>query len=143
MSSLSRSERLIALLGGTENLPHKTKQAGPSPDTLPDEHPTQILQKGEDVSQWHRAGGTHELPPSSRDVQQDFIQSQPSSSLERVATFAFESRKGEPAIRGVRFCPFGAVTKYCYKFVPAELSQSVATAFFDANKIYDHRTWDL
>lgn len=49
---------------------------------------------------------------------------------------------GDPAPRGISFCPFIAVTKFCYKFVSREWMQSLATAFFDANKIYQ-REWEM
>jgi len=49
---------------------------------------------------------------------------------------------GEPAPRGFSFSPFLPVTRFCYKFVGPQWSQPLATAFFDANKIYN-RSWDV
>jgi len=49
---------------------------------------------------------------------------------------------GEPAPRGFSFSPFLPVTRFCYKFVSPQWSQPLATAFFDANKIYN-RPWDV
>lgn len=54
----------------------------------------------------------------------------------------FDSRKGQPAPFGINFVPFIALTKWCYTYAPKHLLQPLASAFFDAGKIYD-RDWDL
>ena len=40
------------------------------------------------------------------------------------------------------YCPAIAVSRFPYKFVTGELSQKVASHFFDKNKFWT-RTWDL
>ena len=40
------------------------------------------------------------------------------------------------------FCPFIAFTKFPYKYVDPAFRQPIATAFFDAGKIYN-RSWEL
>lgn len=64
-----------------------------------------------------------------------------------MATFTggdipFDNRKGQQAPFGINFVPFIALTKWCYTYAPKHLLQPLATAFFDADKIYA-RDWDL
>lgn len=40
------------------------------------------------------------------------------------------------------FCPLMAMSRYPYKFVPKELSQTVASQFFDGGKFWQ-RVWDM
>ncbi|EME87503.1 uncharacterized protein MYCFIDRAFT_205698 [Pseudocercospora fijiensis CIRAD86] len=56
--------------------------------------------------------------------------------------FTFDPDKGKTAPAGTRFCPFNAVTQYCYRFVPKLWTQPLASAFFDAEKVYK-RSWNL
>ena len=78
-------------------------------------------------------------PPIIRDPN---LQLHPLPMMECPGDVPFDARKGEPAPRGVELATFGAVTKYCYKYAPRELMQPMATAYFDADKIY-RRDWDL
>ena len=63
-------------------------------------------------------------------------------SADGESTYPPDPRQGEPAPFGVRFCPFIAVTKLPYKFVNKQFMQQIATAFFDAGKIWN-REWDV
>jgi hypothetical protein len=56
--------------------------------------------------------------------------------------FTLDPRKDEPSEIGMSFCPFIAITKFPYKYVDRAFSQPIATAFFDAGKIYN-RSWEL
>ncbi|QIW95477.1 hypothetical protein AMS68_000995 [Peltaster fructicola] len=53
-----------------------------------------------------------------------------------------DPRCGDPSPLGIQFCPILAVAKWPYKFVDREYMQPIATAFFDAEKIWN-REWDL
>ncbi|EME48926.1 hypothetical protein DOTSEDRAFT_58207 [Dothistroma septosporum NZE10] len=136
---MSRLDRLIALLGGEENLPEKLPEPAPYGETVKEEDEEQE-QEGQP-------------PPIIRDLNpqplrypqplpQQKITLNPVHVMESEDDIPFDSGKGEPAPLGVEFATFGAVTKYCYKYVPRELMQPLATAYFDADKIY-RRDWDL
>ena len=122
-------------MGGEQNLPEKL------PEPVPD---IQIAIEEEEEEQ---------PPPIIRDPNLKplrFPQPQPQANIklnpvpvmEYEDDIPFDAYKGEPAPLGVDFAPFVAVTKYCYKYVPKEFLQPMATAFFDADKIY-RRDWDL
>ncbi|KAL9052680.1 MAG: hypothetical protein Q9162_005239 [Coniocarpon cinnabarinum] len=51
-------------------------------------------------------------------------------------------RLGELAPVHQAFCPIMAVSKYPYKFVASDISESIADRFFNAGKFWD-RTWDI
>lgn len=134
-TNMSRLEQLIALLGGEQNLPEKLPE--PEPDI-----PAAIEEEEEE-----------QPPPIIRDPNvkpfkcpqpqpQTKIKLNPVPLMEYEDDIPFDARKGEPAPLGVEFVPFEAVTRYCYKYVSKEFMQPMATAFFDADKIY-RRDWDL
>lgn len=60
----------------------------------------------------------------------------------QAVDFTFDECKGHSAPLGVKFAPFPAVARYCYKFVHPDWLQPLASAFFDKDQIYD-RTWEL
>lgn len=49
---------------------------------------------------------------------------------------------GELALPGEKFCPVLAVSRYPYRHVSKELSEIVASSFFNAGKFWE-RTWDM
>jgi len=143
----SRIERFISLIGGEENLPPKLPASTTSPDlttnkpsSLPtDEHVTaQEHTPAEVVSPPHVKV---EKEVASTPPAHSHIIHEPPANDDDV-DLSWDPRLGESAPYGVDFTPFGAVTKYCYKFVRRELQQPLATAFFDAGKIFA-RDWDL
>ena len=49
---------------------------------------------------------------------------------------------GELAPLGVKFCPVLAVSRYPYRHVGKDLSEIVASSYFNAGKFWE-RTWDM
>jgi len=49
---------------------------------------------------------------------------------------------GELALPGEKFCPVLAVSRYPYRHVGKELSEIVASSYFNAGKFWE-RTWDM
>lgn len=129
---MSRIDQLIELLGGPENLPPKLPKpeepvSAPEPDEDDDLPPP--IQRDPNL-----------VPPSL--LKPKFLPAQktsapavPMESSDGGLDFAVESRKGEPAPLGIKFVPFIAVTKYCYKYVPKQWLQPMASAFFDADQV--------
>jgi len=52
-----------------------------------------------------------------------------------------DERAHEESKIGESFCPWGALAKFPYKFARKDLSQALASAFFDREQIYE-REWD-
>lgn len=130
-----RVARFLAFIGGPENYLPKLPEPAPVEEepveNTVDELPPPV-----------------EIDPNFKPIYaSDLIKPvQPKSGVVAMSNdpldFSFDSRCGQPAPLGICFCPFLAVTKYCYKFVPKKLMQPLATAFFDAEKIWS-RVWDL
>jgi hypothetical protein len=137
-NSSSRIDRLLVILGDDEKLPNISPSFNETDDSPPKEDtgaaPVSINSAQTRDSEASEASATLTAQPSI--VRQD-------SQTSKVAHHPFDGRKGEASALGISFVPFLALTKYCYKYVPRDLSQSIASAFFDANKIYDNREWDL
>ena len=153
MAASSRLDRLVKVLGA-ENLPPKLSKPGDNTEQS-DETAKQdgantddsfselqsvddFLKENKSTENWWDA--TPKIPQiatkaPTRPVT-SFFTSNGETHLE------FDPRKGEPAPLGVSFSPFGAVTKFCYKFVKKDHQQLLATAFFAEGKIYD-REWDM
>lgn len=140
--SSSPLQQLIDLLGGPENLPPKLPHteipsqinAGSKED---DEQPPPIIRDPNYRPPQQRlaqVANVSHIPSSPSAVQmgEDGVES----------SFTFDSCKGKPSPLGINFVPFIAVTRYCYKFAPRSLMQPLATAFFDAGKIFS-RPFDL
>lgn len=132
---MSRFDQLIALLGGEQNLPEKLPEPDlstePEPEPEEEEQPPPITRD------------PNLKPPRYPQPQpQNKIKLNPVPAMEFEEDVPFDGRKGEPAPLGVEFATFGAVVRYCYKYAPREYMQPMATAFFDADKIY-RRDWDL
>ncbi|KAK1824948.1 hypothetical protein LTR12_000743, partial [Friedmanniomyces endolithicus] len=150
-----RIQRFHSLIGGEANMPAELPpQAEPATLTpVPDEHakdsenPFDELPSVQEVLEQSRApedqakGGRPEAPEVTdpRFVPQVLPSSAPPLSDADVHS---QTAMEEPAPRGFRFSPFLPVTRFCYKFVGPQWSQPLATAFFDANKIYN-RPWDV
>lgn len=137
--SPSRVHRLLVILGGAENLSPKILPSLTKADESPPKETAcvasvSINSTQAKESEGFKASATPTAPPSI--VKQD-------SHTSEVAHYPFDVRKGEASALGVSFVPFLALTKYCYKYVPRDLSQKIASAFFDTNKIYNNREWDL
>ncbi|KAK4552489.1 hypothetical protein LTR86_010333 [Recurvomyces mirabilis] len=150
-------ERFTALIGGEHNLPpissraelleHEQKQTDDAADhdleDLPS--PEEIIARNivfEEEARERRKrrvqtaneanAARHSIGPAMP---------QPLVNMPGLDT-SFMAHIGEPAPRGFAFTPFVAVTKFCYKYVPKQYSQALASAFWDSNKIYE-RGWDL
>jgi hypothetical protein len=141
-------DTFLKLLGGEANLPRKLTPPPPSPPPPPPtaQPATDDVYQSEEYQSLPPSTG----PDSSTNSPLTPTHSRPLSHVNLVnpvfmplgGTFAFDEKKGEPAPVGLSFCPFIAVTKYCYKFAPRNWSQPLATAFFDSDKIYA-RDWHL
>ena len=144
----------MSVLGGEENLPPKL----PEPDGTAQqdgeankeaastkEDPFSKLQSVDGFLEENREGDNwwDAKPQIPKAVSQTPSKPTVNSFTSQGEThFEFDPRRGEPASLGIGFSPFGAVTKFCYKFVKKGLQQPIATAFFDENKIWN-REWDM
>lgn len=69
------------------------------------------------------------------------------ANMEAIAIKEEAKEKG-PAIQATgseistSFCPVVAVSRYPYKYIKGQLSQTIASGFFDQGKFWD-REWDL
>lgn len=161
MSPLTPLERFMNLAGGEQNLPPIS--AVPSKPSTTKEKPTSIsdgfegLPSVEEViAECERENAAYRLqnlalfPPSAHSQANPLQQITqagipiPALAMQELTSsdLLLDPRAGEPAPHGISFTPFLAVTKFCYKFVPRAYQQPLATAFFDANKIWC-REWDL
>ncbi|GAB1743985.1 hypothetical protein NU219Hw_g1025t1 [Hortaea werneckii] len=157
MPPLTPLERFLNLAGGEQNLPPSSKPSTTKekPTFISDEF--EKLPSVEEViaecerenaayclqnlalfssSTQSQAGSLQQVTQAGTPIPAPAMQELTSSDL------LLDSRAGEPAPQGISFTPFLAVTKFCYKFVPRAYQQPLATAFFDANKIWC-REWDL
>ena len=150
MSSLTPMERFITLIGGAQNLPPKIPQPSPAAASSKAEPvneddiralPSVDEVVAEDVL-WQRARKHNASLPVS--ITQPQFTSSSTDLPQQPADLSIDARMGATAPLGISFTPFGAVTKLCYKpdIVRQAFRQPLATAFFDANKIYT-RNWDL
>jgi hypothetical protein len=138
-NSSSRIDRLLVILGGAENLPPKTSPSLARTDELPPEKTTGVAPPSTNSSQTRNP---ESFKASANPTAHNSIIKH-DSHVSAAAHRPFDGRKGEASALGVSFVPFLALTKYCYKYVPKDLSQIIASAFFDSNKIYNNREWDL
>ncbi|KAK5173931.1 uncharacterized protein LTR77_002612 [Saxophila tyrrhenica] len=152
MAGTSRMDRLVKVLGGEENLPPKKPQAQASAPSNTNVNPTEDVadpssntktQDGEDsaVEWWNLQPQLHLHEPDPTAPGPATTPTTPHMA-DGDSHYNFDPRRGEPAPLGMGYCPFAAVVKYPYKFVKADLRQPLATAFFDASKIWN-REWDL
>lgn len=154
MAPLTPRERFVTLIGGEQNLPPKIPEPPPQPEPAEDESKLanddqfskltsvdsliaeQMLSKDEAVPSYLKGNIQPAIQPQFTPVA---THAPPQLS---DADLSLDPRMGEAAPLGINFSPFAAITKFCYKFVSREYQQPLATAFFDANKIYN-RDWDL
>jgi len=158
----SRIERFVNLIGGEQNLPPKLPPP-PGPIEQNNNESNEVAEDGNGPSQLqlptvdhflaknHPPTGTEpsstsQLPGKEPAAAHFTPQLIPPTVNEAEAEIeidlTWDDRLGEPAPLGIHFSPFGAVSKFCYKFVNKEFQQPLATAFFDAGKIFA-RGWDL
>lgn len=141
MADPSRMDRLIGMLGGEENLPPQLPQQTNASESTNEATKADAPAKQQN---WWNAEPDLEALPVPVAVPQNG--SPPVAVVPRLpdanSHYDFVPRLGELAPLGMKFAPFLAVTKFCYKFVRKDLQQPLATAFFDAGKIYT-RGWDL
>lgn len=149
--SLNTMERFITLIGGEQYLPPKIipppTLALPQPDKMPDIDDDLAKLPSEDIllqrATKHNASLPHARGSIYPTIQPQLTPDTTTAQLQPVNTdLSIDPRRGEASPIGISFSPFGAVTRFCYKFVSREYQQPLATAFFDANKIYT-RNWDL
>lgn len=139
-------DEFLDLIGGEENLPEQLSSSSTAPDakatTGTADDPDKVYANLEHVLKYH-AGGLANIPSGNSVKGSSFPQAQTKASPTNAnATFELDPRYGEPAPLGISFCPWSPVARFCYKFVDREWQQTLASAFFDANKIWD-REWDL
>ena len=147
MATLSRAERLVAVLG-KDSLPPKL----PTSDTVSydvanqqteTKEATASTQPAEDLNEGHDWWNTApQIPQSHFTANLTTALAVPAISNAGDTTYPFDPDYGKPAPLGVSFSPFLAVTKFPYKFVKKELLQPIASAFFDEGKIWN-REWDM
>ncbi|TKA74428.1 hypothetical protein B0A55_06208 [Friedmanniomyces simplex] len=148
-------ERFLTLIGGEANLPPELPPQAQPATTIPtqdepsedSEDPFSGLPSVQEVIEQEvaaeEAARAHSAKPQVHTQPQFTPKFLPSSASPLSDADAHSQMPmGEPAPRGISFSPFIAVTRFCYKFVSHQWSQPLATAFFDANKIY-HRAWDI
>ncbi|KAK5130629.1 hypothetical protein LTR08_001888 [Meristemomyces frigidus] len=147
-------ERFVLLIGGEEKLPPKMPQPPPAAAS-PEAEAEHGSDDRDDISKlpsvdaviteeslWQRAQKHNASLP--RGVLQPQFTPTSAAAPHEPVDLSIDTRMGDPAPLGISFTPFGAVTKLCYKsdIVRQPFRQPLATAFFDANKIYT-RDWDL
>lgn len=157
MPPLTPLERFLNLAGGEQNLPPSSKPSTTKekPTFISDEF-EKLPSVEEVIAECERENAAYRLQnlalfSSSTQSQARSLQQVtqarthiPAPAMQELTSsdLLLDSRAGEPAPQGISFTPFLAVTKFCYKFVPRAYQQPLATAFFDANKIWC-REWDL
>ncbi|GIZ39297.1 hypothetical protein CKM354_000268500 [Cercospora kikuchii] len=150
----NRMDLFLEMIGGEEALPRKLTPPPPEEKEEP-EPPSSIWDTDYQTEEYLNAprapGVTEELVrfnyesrprPFCSGASPGQSSGPPSRALSADVKVPFDVKKGERLPAGTALSPFIAVTKYCYKYVPKQWSQTLATAFFDQDKIYD-REWDI
>ncbi|KAK0829044.1 hypothetical protein LTR73_004678 [Friedmanniomyces endolithicus] len=148
-------QRFHSLIGGEVNMPAELPpQAEPAALTpVPDDNAKACenpfgglpsVQAFDERSRSPEEQANGERPKTPEGTDTRFTpQSLPSPAPPLSAADAHsQTPMGDLAPRGFSFSPLLPVTRFCYKFVSTQWSQPLATAFFDANKIYN-RSWDV
>ncbi|KAF9889100.1 hypothetical protein FE257_008077 [Aspergillus nanangensis] len=81
---------------------------------------------------------TTEIPTESQDNKPGASTGPPKHEQDTPAPAQYSQR----SMSNGTFCPLIAVSRYPYKFIRGELTQKVASQFFDAGKFWD-RCWDI
>ncbi|KAI6866013.1 hypothetical protein D0864_11495 [Hortaea werneckii] len=156
MPPLPPLERFLNLAGGEQTLPPISKPRTKEKPISGSEELEKLPSVEEVVAECERENAAYRLQnlalfPSGTQPQANSPRQPtqagmtvPAPSMQELTSsdLLLDPRAGEPAPQGISFTPFLAVTKFCYKYVPHAYQQTLATAFFDANKIWC-REWDL
>jgi hypothetical protein len=155
-----RFEIYTRLMGGKDNLPPRLPTQPPTPNTseqpsadLTDEEASQgkIVDAFGNLQTYDDFVTAHPFPAPQTPAYDNRHagKSQQSRPTERKKTsdgdeidFPLDPRKDEPSEIGMSFVTFTALTKFPYKYVKPVFLQPIASAFFDAGKIFN-RSWDL
>ena len=156
----SRIERFVNLIGGEQNLPPKLPPPPASIEQNTNES-DEVANDDNELSKLQMPTVDHflaeERPPAQTETPSTarLLRKEPAAAhfppqfipptvntAEAEIDLTWDDHLSEPAPLGINFSPFGAVSKFCYKFVSKEFQQPLATAFFDAGKIFA-RDWDL
>ncbi|KAK5728696.1 hypothetical protein LTR15_001835 [Elasticomyces elasticus] len=144
-------ERFLSMIGGEANLPPVAPPKEAAPQTTlqvqaqESDDPFEGLPTVEEVIERNRimaeeARARRPKPRQAHLADQHHFVSTPTTIT--TDDSISHMRLGDAAPRGINFTPFLAVTRFCYKFVGDKWRQPLATAFFDAKKIYN-RPWDV
>jgi hypothetical protein len=145
---MDRASRLKLLFGADEGLLRMNTclhiAECPAPETEPAVQPAEPLATVEAVP------GNEETKASPQTSDERHAEAPVSKETvhpgSRVETATVDKEPG-PAIQtdaklAASFCPAVAVSRYPYKYVRGELSQTIAHHFFDEGKFWN-RVWDL
>lgn len=145
-------DRFVTMIGGENALPPKVPTPNgkqeevdiPQPREAPLHHTDDDSHENQHLPNANSTYQLSEIEVALSQVKQESASSSLSSSNASSSDgkAPFDARKGEHLPSNVELTPFLAITKYCYTSVPYRWSQSLATAFFDAGKIY-RRDWSL
>lgn len=76
------------------------------------------------------------------DVVENFVVDTSENTIDKDDNEVVEKRAGDKSTLSGTFCPAIALSRFPYKFIRDNQSQSVASEFFDKGKFWE-RTWDL
>ena len=140
-------DRFLTMIGGEDALPPRLPTPEPEPERETPKPFNPQLRSTEYDSQEYK-----DLPKPNSVYQFGEIKSALSQLKQEPAPrspafdisgkIPFDTNKGAPLPSNTELSPFLAVTKYCYKYVAPGWSQTLATAFFDQDKIFT-RNWSL
>jgi hypothetical protein len=147
-------DRFLQMIGGEDALPPKTTSTSPSDDTSDEASSTRAKQADPPFHHTQYDSQEYQLLPKPNPTFESALPqvkqspditnpiSDPPRAFSISGNAAWDPRKGALLPANTELSPFVAITKYCYKYVPKQWSQPLATAFFDSNKIYT-RDWSL
>ncbi|KAM3415550.1 putative nucleolar protein C2C4.08 [Cercospora zeina] len=143
----SRMDLFLDMIGGEDALPPKLPPPSPDVDQAPPDSSKSLWWTEYESEEYKNLPHADDVPPdvvqrNSLPSMPTFSVGTPSRALSVDVKVPFDVKKGERLSAGTSLSPFLAVAKYCYRFVPKQWLQPLATAFFDHDKIYE-RDWDL
>nr|POE88143.1 putative nucleolar protein c2c4.08 [Quercus suber] len=136
----------IHLIGGEHNLPAQLdtspakNELGAEANTVCD--PDAVYANLDHVVQYRSGGFANRSTSTPLAISSSVVQQSPSPGVGPHMNLELDPRCGEIAPLGIFFSPWQPVSRFCYRFVERRWQQTLATAFFDANKIWN-RKWDL